>query len=109
MDTTIIGSCGAVGVSITILPTVLLIVSEVLGISRGKSNGIIHFIMCIVEKIKNKEPITEDEIFECLKKDTEDEIFECLKKVQDTTDEVAETVDHISEAISDLEEQKAEE
>ena len=97
MDTTIIGSCGAVGVSITILPTVLLIVSEVLGISRGKSNGIIHFIMCIIEKIKNKEPITEDEI------------FECLKKVQDTTDEVAETVDHISEAISDLEEQKAEE
>ena len=97
MDTTIIGSCGAVGVSITVLPTVLLIVSEVLGISRGKSNGIIHFVMCLVEKIKNKEPITEDEI------------FECLKKVQDTTEEVAETVDHISEAISDLEEQKAEE
>ena len=97
MDTTIIGSCGAVGVSITVLPTVLLIVSEVLGISRGKSNGIIHFIMCIVEKIKNKEPITEDEI------------FECLKKVQDTADEVAETVDNISEAVSDLEEQKVEE
>ena len=89
MDTTIIGSCGAVGVSITVLPTLLLIVSEVLGISRGKSNGIIHFIMCLVEKIKNKEPITEDEI------------FECLKKVQYTTEEVAEAVDHISEVISD--------
>jgi len=85
MDTTsLYGSCGAIGVAVTIIPTALLVISEVLGVSSGKSNGIVHLAFCLIEKIKNRESITEDEILTCLKK---------TKKVTDV----------ITEAASDIE------
>ena len=46
-DSVLLGSCGAVGVGTTMIPTLLLIASEILGMSKGKSNGIIHFVYCI--------------------------------------------------------------
>ena len=91
MDTTsLYGSCGAIGVAVTIIPTALLIISEILGVSSGKSNGIVHLAFCLIEKIKNKEPITEDEI------------LTCLKKTKDATDQ-------LSEVASDIENQKTNE
>ena len=65
-DTVLLGSCGAIGVITTIVPTLLLIASEILGMSKGKSNGIIHFVYCIAKKIIKKEPITSEDILQCL-------------------------------------------
>lgn len=65
-DSVLLGSCGAVGVVTTMIPTLLLIASEILGMSKGKSNGIIHFVYCIAKKIIKKEPITSEDILQCL-------------------------------------------
>tara|TARA_R110000772_G_scaffold108498_1_gene211419 strand:+ start:211 stop:486 length:276 start_codon:yes stop_codon:yes gene_type:complete len=65
-DTVLLGSCGAVGVITTMIPTLLLVASEILGMSKGKSNGILHFIYCIAKKIIKKEPITSEDILQCL-------------------------------------------
>tara|TARA_R100000541_G_scaffold58579_1_gene69998 strand:+ start:2511 stop:2774 length:264 start_codon:yes stop_codon:yes gene_type:complete len=65
-DTILLGSCGAVGVVTTMIPTLLLVASEILGMSKGKSNGIIHFLYCIAKKIIKKEPITSEDILQCL-------------------------------------------
>lgn len=94
MDTTsLIGSCGAVGVGITVLPTILLVVSEVLGVSKGKSNGIVHFVFCIIDKIKNKEPIREEEVFECLRN-----AKKIAVEIQNDI-EVGEKIDDVSEKV----------
>ena len=66
-EETLIGSCGAVGFLIAAAPTCLLIISEVLGISKGKTNGILHFAICIVKKIIKKEPIRNNEILACVR------------------------------------------
>tara|TARA_R110001592_G_scaffold4067_1_gene22814 strand:+ start:3749 stop:4024 length:276 start_codon:yes stop_codon:yes gene_type:complete len=65
-DSVLLGSCGAIGVITTMIPTLLLIASEILGMSKGKSNGIIHFVYCIAKKIIKKEPITSEDILQCL-------------------------------------------
>ena len=65
-DTVLLGSCGAIGVITTIVPTLLLVASEILGMSKGKSNGILHFLYCIAKKIIKKEPITSEDILQCL-------------------------------------------
>lgn len=65
-NTVLLGSCGAVGVVTTMIPTLLLVASEILGMSKGKSNGILHFFYCIAKKIIKKEPITSEDILLCL-------------------------------------------
>ena len=65
-DSVLLGSCGAIGVVTTMIPTLLLVASEILGMSKGKSNGIIHFVYCIAKKIIKKEPITSEDILQCL-------------------------------------------
>ena len=65
-DSVLLGSCGAIGVVTTMIPTLLLVASEILGMSKGKSNGIIHFLYCIAKKIIKKEPITSEDILQCL-------------------------------------------
>ena len=65
-DSVLLGSCGAIGVVTTMIPTLLLIASEILGMSKGKSNGILHFLYCIAKKIIKKEPITSEDILQCL-------------------------------------------
>lgn len=93
MSIDLIGSCGAVGVGVAIAPTVLLVLSEILGMSKGKSNGIVHFIFCILQKIKNKEPIREEEIFECIRntkqvvEEIQHDLEEAEKKEEDETTE----------------------
>lgn len=69
----IMGSCGVGGVLIASVPTLLLIVSEVMGVSQGKSNGISHFMYCILLKIIKKEPITSDDVVICLNQSNQTE------------------------------------
>mgnify|MGYP003658051344 FL=1 len=38
-----------------------------IGISKGKTNGILHFAICIVKKIIKKEPIRNNEILACVR------------------------------------------
>jgi len=66
MNNNVIAGCGSGAVLLASIPTIGLIISEVLGMSTGKSNGIIHFIICIVKKIINKEPITSADLLQCL-------------------------------------------
>lgn len=82
----LIGGCGAGAIALSTLPTVLLILSEVLGISKGKSNGILHFFICITEKIIKREKITKDELFECLRK-AEEGTSELATRIEENHDE----------------------
>lgn len=85
MLTTEIAGCSSGVVAAAILPTIGLIISEVLGMSKGKSNGITHFIICLVKKIINKEPITPDDILQCLA--TVEEVVDTIEEKQDEESE----------------------
>ena len=67
MDNYIVG-CGSGAIGLALVPTIGLIISEVLGMSKGKSNGITHFIICLVKKIATNEKITSEDILQCLAK-----------------------------------------
>lgn len=75
MDLNILAGCGGVGTAISVLPTMLLIVSEVLGMSSGKSNGIVHFGAWMLQKVIRKEHISQEEV------------LGCLAKIEDATEE----------------------
>jgi len=68
MDLNTIASCGGVGGALSLVPTLLLIVSEVLGMSSGKSNGIVHFGAWMLQKVIKKEHISQEEVLGCLAK-----------------------------------------
>ena len=85
MLTTEIAGCSSGVVAAAILPTIGLIISEVLGMSKGKSNGITHFIICLVKKIINKEPITPDDILQCFSK--VEEVVDTIEEKQDDESE----------------------
>ena len=76
-DTETIGACGASLVGGAVIPTLLLIISEVMPFlnNKEKNNGIIHIGLCLMKKIINKE-------------------WGC------SSEEVSETIDIVSDIIS---------
>ena len=90
----IIGSCGVGGFFIAAFPTILLVLSEVLGLSSGKSNGIVHFIYCIFNKIIKKEPVTSEDVLQCLKK--VEEVVEEVVDEEKTDNDIETGISEIS-------------
>ena len=72
MDTTQIAECSGISVMLAILPTLGLIVSEVLPyISKSdKCNGLLQTAICAVKHLINKEPCSTEEIIEAIQRFT---------------------------------------
>jgi len=82
------GECGIVGLAVGVLPTLLFIISEIMGLSSAKSNGISHFIYCILNKCIKKEKITNEDIIGCLATENHNENNQIIDNEEDSIIEV---------------------
>lgn len=68
METTDYAQCGGISIALAILPTVGLLVSELLPYlhKSDKCNGILQTILCGIKHLINKEPCSAEEITEAI-------------------------------------------
>tara|TARA_R110002124_G_scaffold175519_5_gene343313 strand:+ start:4822 stop:5076 length:255 start_codon:yes stop_codon:yes gene_type:complete len=76
-----IAECGAVSITIALLPTIGLFISELMPYlnKKEKCNGIIQTFMCFMNHLINKEPCNTEEIqnvIECINTENEQKTTE---------------------------------
>ena len=64
METSQYAECGSISIALAILPTIGLIISEILPyISKSdKCNGLLQTLICAIKHIVNKEPCSSEDI-----------------------------------------------